>query len=285
MDRLDCHDWGTDGYPGEFVYGDDVYIDDYYMDERLLPDVDHPDYWVSTKERVWSNVSNRFIYGGSNGKMGYIDVSLKTPNGRKHKYMHQMMGQAFIPNPKNLPLIRHKDDNPSNNHLDNLEWGTYQDNTQDCIDHGRFRYFTEEDRESAMKKRRDPVVAVNLSNGSEQEFESQCEAGRRLGVSQSSISEVIRGERRSVNGYYFYRPDDGLRIELSDYRYTRHRAPIKATNIDTGTARYFHGQTEAAKALGMSIASVCTAVNGKTYGAKGYRFEYADEEEFENEGY
>lgn len=279
MDRLECHDWDTDGYPGEFVYGDDVYVDDYYMDERWKRDAEYPDYWVSNKGRVWSSTSHQFSYGSPCNKMGHIDLSLQTSSGRKHKYLHQMMGQAFIPNPKKLPLIRHLDDDPSNNDIDNLAWGTSLDNMRDCINHGRFRYLTDEDREKAMAKRRDPVIAVNLRDRSEQEFESQQEASRILGISQTSISAVIRGKNAAVCDYYFYRPEDGLQVNLDDYHYTRHRALIKATSIETGNTYYFNGQTEAAETLGMSVASVCNVINGKAYAAKGFRFEYVDKEE------
>ena len=279
-DRFECHDWGVDGYPGEFVYGDDIYVDDYYMDERWLPDVDCDDYWVSTKGRVWSHIEHRFIGGCPIGKLGHIDFSLRIGGRRVHKYLHKMVAEAFIPNPRNLPMVRHLDNNPANNCVDNLAWGTALDNTRDCIESGRFYYFSPEDREAALQKRRDPVVAVNLMNGREQEFESQQEAGRVLGVSQASISSVIRGLESNAKGYYFYRPEDGLSIDLKDYRYTRHGALIRATEISTGKKYLFRGQTEAAQMLGMSVASVCNAVNGKTYASKGFYFEYVDEEEY-----
>lgn len=279
MREYDCHNWDTDGYPGEFVYGDDCYVDDYYMDERWKRDSDYPHCWVSNKERVYNENTKQFSYGSSCNTLGHIDLSIKTPTGRKHKYLHQMMAQAFIPNPYNLPLVRHLDDDPTNNKLDNLAWGTPLDNTRDCIDHGRFYYFTDEDRESAMQKRRDPVVAVNLRNHSEQEFESQQEASRILGISQASISNVILGKIKSVCDYYFYRPKDGLRIDLNNYKYRRHKALIKATNLKTGRVDYFHGQTEAGNSLGISTASVCNVLNGKISSAKGYAFEYIDEEE------
>lgn len=68
-------------------------------------------------------------------------------------------------------------------------------------------------------------------------------------------------------------------VYIDDYYYTKHRALIKATNIETGNIYYFNGQTEAAESLGMSVASVCNVINGKTYTAKGFRFEYVDKEE------
>lgn len=42
----------------------------------------------------------------------------------KSKMIYRLVAEAFIPNPNNLPQINHKDENPKNNKLDNLEWCT-----------------------------------------------------------------------------------------------------------------------------------------------------------------
>ena len=48
--------------------------------------------------------------------------------------IHRLVAQAFIPNPDNLPCVNHKDENPSNNCVDNLEWcdQKYNSNYGNC---------------------------------------------------------------------------------------------------------------------------------------------------------
>jgi len=59
---------------------------------------------------------------------GYDRVTLSVNNNKKQKYIHRLMAIEFIPNPDNYPQINHKDGNPRNNALDNLEWCTAQQN-------------------------------------------------------------------------------------------------------------------------------------------------------------
>ena len=53
-------------------------------------------------------------------KDGYLLIGLKGKSCR----VHRLVAQAFIPNHDNLPCINHKDENPANNAVWNLEWCT-----------------------------------------------------------------------------------------------------------------------------------------------------------------
>lgn len=280
-DYSDMHNWDIVGYPGEYVHGDDIYIGDCYMDERWLPIRYFPDYWVSNKGRIWSSISECFLYGSPTGRCGHIDVSLQRYGVRHHRYMHRLVAEAFIPNPHNYPIVRHLDDDPENNCVDNLAWGTCLDNVHDCISSGRFRYFTEEDIEAANQKRRKAIVAVDLRTGDKTQFISQREAERVMGISQASISAVILGKRNHVNGYYFYF-DDGreIPIDINNYRYVRHGLPIRAIDLETGETFIFGSPSEASRELGVHISSISTILHGKAKYSKGYTFEYIDEEEY-----
>lgn len=62
------------------------------------------------------------------GIMKYPAVLLYR-NGRKRtSSVHRLVAQAFIPNPMHFPIVNHKDENPQNNHVDNLEWCTQEYN-------------------------------------------------------------------------------------------------------------------------------------------------------------
>lgn len=55
---------------------------------------------------------------------GYLLIDINTNKKHKTVYIHRAVAQAFLPNPENLPDVHHKDNNKSNNHLDNLQWTT-----------------------------------------------------------------------------------------------------------------------------------------------------------------
>lgn len=52
----------------------------------------------------------------------YYQITLSKNNIRIQYRVHRLVAEAFIPNPDNLPLINHKDENPLNNKVENLEW-------------------------------------------------------------------------------------------------------------------------------------------------------------------
>lgn len=54
--------------------------------------------------------------------LGYKCVSLSCDNVKQWFKVHRLVALAFIPNPNNLPFVNHKDENKSNNCVDNLEW-------------------------------------------------------------------------------------------------------------------------------------------------------------------
>lgn len=76
-------------------------------------------YAVSTEGRV-RNLHTQEILSSAGGI--YASVTLCSEAGQVKVFVHRLVAQAFIPNPLNLPMINHKDENKRNNSVDNLEW-------------------------------------------------------------------------------------------------------------------------------------------------------------------
>ena len=53
---------------------------------------------------------------------GYACVHLRKDGKNKKYRIHRLVAQVFIPNPDNLPMVNHKDEDKLNNLASNLEW-------------------------------------------------------------------------------------------------------------------------------------------------------------------
>lgn len=62
-------------------------------------------------------------------KAGYMSVALSKNGKVKRRTVHTIVAEAFVPNPNNLPVVDHKDDDKLNNLASNLQWVTKQYNT------------------------------------------------------------------------------------------------------------------------------------------------------------
>lgn len=80
-----------------------------------------PSYEVSTFGRVKSK--KRKLEKILNSKYGQV---MLYDQGYKMHRVHRLVALAFVPNPNNLPDVRHIDGNSSNNTVNNLEWFNQQ---------------------------------------------------------------------------------------------------------------------------------------------------------------
>lgn len=89
---------------------------------------EYPNYQVSDTGKVKNIRTNKELKPFINS-LGYLQVDLRDVNGkRKEMLVHRLVALSFLPNPKNLPVINHIDEDPRNNMLGNLEWMTQKDN-------------------------------------------------------------------------------------------------------------------------------------------------------------
>jgi hypothetical protein len=153
---------------------------------------------VRTLDRVVSNGKGTRMEKGMIlkqwlNKRGYLRVAFRKDSKLVNKPVHRLVAQTFIPNPDNLPQVNHKDCNPQNNSVSNLEWCTPEYNIE----------YREKYGKSSAEVLGCPVYAVNLDTLEISKFKSQREAGRALGIVNQSINSVLKGRLKSTHGYVF----------------------------------------------------------------------------------
>lgn len=62
------------------------------------------------------------------GKRGYYVINLWKNNKQVQCYIHQLIGQTFIPNPENKTEIDHINRITTDNRIENLRWVTHKEN-------------------------------------------------------------------------------------------------------------------------------------------------------------
>lgn len=125
---------------------------------------------------------------------GYLFVKLcKQGQCRKVK-IHRLVALAFIPNPNNLPEINHKDENPANNNVENLEW---------CDRIYNNNYGTRNARAAIgiSKANSKRIKQFDIKRKYIQTFDSVKQASEILNIDKASISKCACGLRLSAGGY------------------------------------------------------------------------------------
>ena len=197
-------------------------------------------------------------------KRGYVYVHFRVNGKQIHLLVHRAVATSFLPNPNNLPEVNHKDNNPKNNSVSNLEWCTSQYNTDYKKNFGTT---------SAQVLGR-PVYAVNLGTGKVLWFETQSEAARQLCVNLGSLNGVVKGKLNQVGGYWFTEDKSEITEEkIREIKAKMHfYGGVIAINIETLDVFWFGSRNEAVRQLGVNGSHVSAVVKGKLNKTGGYWF-------------
>ena len=110
---------------------------------------------------------------------GYLIVTLSKNNRRRTKQVHKLVADTFIDRPETAECINHIDEDKTNNNVDNLEWVTFQRNSE----YSNAKVYK-------FKYKGEPVVIFNLNK--------YC---KENDLWDHSMRQVLKGKQLEHRGY------------------------------------------------------------------------------------
>lgn len=214
-------------------------------------------YQVSNLGRVYNSKYHRFLSTPTNRKKKYVDVALNKNGVAKSYKVHRLVADAFIPNPNNLPFVNHKDENPSNNCVDNLEW---------CTNEYNLKYGNAHKKQALSRSVLTAHQILECYNLMKNGY-SMTDIGKIYGVSGQTISRAL-----TKNKKYNYDETTNSKTTYTDIQQRgvdvmskKHRK-LSDEQILEAYTQYRCGKTLTAlsKVYRVSTATLSNIFNGKT---------------------
>lgn len=148
-------------------------------------------YLISEAGDIISTISGKRLTAFTT-RQGYLRIELNLDGIANKYYVHRLVAEAFIPNPDNLPVVNHKDENPLNNHVSNLEWCTHQYNLtygtaiQRRVEHTDYKHGAEH---PSSKN----VYRFDIRGNLIDTYGSVQDASRKTGLNAKSIAKACSG--------------------------------------------------------------------------------------------
>lgn len=154
-------------------------------------------------------------------RTGYKLVLL-CQNGKHEGFtVHRLVATAFIENNDNLPFVNHKDENKTNNHVDNLEWCTREYNAnygtkiQRSADKFRGQLVGEKNPMYGKTGEKHPRSKKVLCVETGKIFESVKQAEQWCG--KTGIGACCRGICETINNYHWKYVEKEGDVECKNY--------------------------------------------------------------------
>lgn len=152
--------------------------------------------YIERADGYKNHIMPRVLKQKKNNSNNYLLVNLHKDKKPKRYLVHRLIAITFIPNPHNLPQVNHKDENPQNNKVSNLEWCDCKYNI--CYGTARRRHSEHVKNRPDISK---PVEQYTRDGVYIATYPSSVEAHRQTGVWHQSIWRVMNGILKTAGGF------------------------------------------------------------------------------------
>jgi hypothetical protein len=169
----------------------------------MIPIKDFDGYSITDCGKIYSHKTNRFVKSFV-GTSGYLATSLRRNGKTVGVAIHRIVAKAYLPINPDKDVVNHKDGNKLNNHVSNLEWCTYSENSI----HAQNQGLTPKPPSWIGKKGYDhnrsmEVIEIDASGNEVCKYGSLSEAGRNRGVCVSMIYLAIKNNSVTRQGFRY----------------------------------------------------------------------------------
>jgi predicted XRE-type DNA-binding protein len=128
------------------------------------------------------------------GKDGYPRVTLQDGAGNKVvERVHLLVAEEFL-GPARGRIVRHLDGRRDNPRLQNLEYGTMQENSDDKYFHGTAQVGEQNSQALLTEKEVREIRRMYKQRRGGRRCYTQKEIGERFKISRQAVSDIVRGK-------------------------------------------------------------------------------------------
>jgi len=148
-------------------------------------------YLISRKGQIYST-RQKILLKIAKTEKEYPCITIYNKGKNSTRNVHRLVALAWLPNPKNLPDVNHKDGNRQNYHVSNLEWVSKKENMRHAIGKGLC---------PGHKPRK--VKRTNNETKKIKYYKSMSDAAKDSGCSPGTVKNSCE-DGRPVNGLYTF---------------------------------------------------------------------------------
>ncbi len=147
-----------------------------------------PSYFADEIGAIWSTKSGRpkRLCAFTRGRLGHLAVNLSHEGRYRMHYVHRLVALTFIGEAAGA-LVMHADDDPTNNHVDNLRYGTPAKNSAQMTSRRRQAHG---ERHGAARLDDDAVADIRRRHAA---GESTAALARAFTVAESTVRDAWSG--------------------------------------------------------------------------------------------